>query len=184
MSRAVTSRVLLALLAVAVAGCGSIPYPAQAGSSELSLEGTSLSVTTNGQIALHASLPSGAAAAVRWSIVSGTNAASLGQGQIDASGTYTAPGALSADRILVEIQAALAGHPQTTASLYLAVHPGLVQPLLPQNVALTPSAAVDVTAQIAEVNAGQVKWSLASTPNGQPSATGALGTLSGPQCRR
>ncbi|MGA8108962.1 MAG: hypothetical protein WB974_05985 [Acidobacteriaceae bacterium] len=184
MSRAVTSRVLLALLTVAVAGCGSIPYPAQAGSSELSLEGTSLSVTTNGQIALHASLPSGAAAAVRWSIVSGTNAASLGQGQIDASGTYTAPGALSADRILVEIQAALAGHPQTTASLYLAVHPGLVQPLLPQNVALTPGAAVDVTAQIAEVNAGQVKWSLASTPNGQPSATGALGTLSGPQCRR
>jgi hypothetical protein len=184
MRRPWKSRLLLALLTVSVSGCGSIQFPAQAGSAEFSLQATALSVSTNGQVALHATLPSGAAAAVRWSIASGTNVASLGQGQIDASGVYTAPGALSSDSVSVEIQAALREHPQTTASLYLAVRPGFVQPLLPQNLALTPGATADVTAQIAEVDAGNVKWSIASTASGAASLSGALGTLSGSQCRR
>jgi len=60
-----------------------------------------------------------------------------------------------------------------------------VQPLLPQNVALTPGATADVTAQIAEVDAGNVKWSLASSPAGEASsANGALGSLSSPSCQR
>lgn len=175
---------LLTLLAFAAAGCGSINFPAEAGIGQLSLNAAALSVGTNGQIALHATLPSGEPAAVRWSLLSGTNAASLGQGHIDSNGLYSAPGALSADRISVEVEAALASNPQETATLYLTVVPGFVQPLLPQNLALTPGATADVSAQIAEVNAGNVKWSLSSAPGGEASVSGALGTLSGSQCRR
>jgi hypothetical protein len=184
MGRRLTSRLLLAVLALVVAGCGSINYPAEAGSGSFALNAASLTVGTNGQLVLHATFPSGEAAPVTWSIASGNNAASLGQGHIDTTGVYTAPGSLSADSISVQVRAALQGDPQNTESLYLAVRPGFVQPLLPQNMTLTPGATADVTAQIAEVNAGNVKWSLASTPGGEASSSGALGTLSDTRCQR
>ncbi|HEX4037118.1 MAG TPA: hypothetical protein VHX37_03590 [Acidobacteriaceae bacterium] len=184
MGRRLTSRLLLAVLPLIAAGCGSINFPAEAGSGSFALGAASLTVGTNGQLALHATLPSGAPAAVTWSIASGNNAASLGQGHIDATGVYTAPGSLSADSISVQIRAALEGDAQNTESLYLVVHPGFVQPLLPQNMALTPGATADVTAQIAEVNAGNVKWSLGSAPGGETSSSGALGTLSDTRCQR
>jgi hypothetical protein len=41
-----------------------------------------------------------------------------------------------------------------------------------------------VTAQIAEVDAGTVKWRLASAPSGAENATGTLGSLSGSECQR
>jgi hypothetical protein len=185
MGRALTSRLLLALLAAGVAGCGSLTYPAQAGNGSFSLRASSVAVGTNGQVALEALLPSGDGAAVRWRIASGTNAASLGQGHVDVDGIYTAPGSLSADSVTVRVEAALESDAGSTASLTIEVHPGFVQPLLPQNVALTPGAAADVTAQIAEVDAGSVKWRLATAPGGEESAaSAALGTLSGGDCQR
>ena len=184
MGRRVTSRLLLAVLAIAVAGCGSINYPAEAGSGDLSLTATAMSVGTNGQITFHAALPSGEPAAVQWQIVSGSNASSLGQGHIDAAGVYTAPGSVSTDGAAIEIQAVLTHNRQVTASLYVVVHPGFVQPLLPQNLALTPGTTADVTAQIAEVDAGNVKWSLTNLPGGEASNSGALGTLSSSRCQR
>lgn len=180
-----TSRWLLLWVALGVAGCGSVRYPAAAANGAFSITASATSVATNGQAELRAFLPSGEAAPVTWRIVSGTNAATLGQGHIDATGLYTAPGSLSADSISVRVEAALSADPQSIASLVLSVHPGFVQPLLPQNLALTPGAGADVTAQIAEVNAGTVKWSLASTPDGaEESTNGALGTLSDLGCRR
>lgn len=180
-----TSRWLLAVLCLAMAGCGSINYAAQAGDGSFSLSAASLSVGTNGQIALHAILSSGDAAAVTWRIASGTNAGSLGQGHIDETGIYTAPGSLSADSVSVRVEAALESDPAITASLMIAVHPGFVQPLLPQNVALTPGATADVTAQIAEVNAGSVKWSLANSLTGETNtAAETLGSLSSSECQR
>lgn len=185
MARAVLTRVVLALLAVVVAGCGSIDFPAQAGTGRFALSASALSVGTNGEIALHAVLPSGEAAPVVWSIASGTNAPSLGEGHIDATGTYTAPGSLSLDAVEVRIEAKLQSDPTNTASLTIAVHPGFVQPLLPQNMALTPGTTAEVTGQIAEVDAGLVKWSLASSSIGGVSApAGVLGTLSNASCQR
>ncbi|HEX4311951.1 MAG TPA: hypothetical protein VHZ25_18115 [Acidobacteriaceae bacterium] len=179
-----TSRLLLASLALGVAGCGSINYAAQAGDGSFALSAASLSLGTNGQIALHAILPSGDAAPVTWKIISGTNAPTLGQGHVDASGIFTAPGSLSADSVDVRIQAALQSVPQSTAVVTLTVHPGFVQPLLPQNMALTAGATADVTAQIAEVNAGSVKWSLASAATGdEASASASLGMLSSSECQ-
>ncbi len=184
MGRAFTSRLALAALALGVAGCGSINYAAKAPNGSFALRTSGTSVATNGQVALQAVLPSGDPAPVSWRIASGTNAPSLGQGRVDASGVYTAPGSLSADSVTVRVEASLGNDGGSTASLAIAVHPGFVQPLLPQNVALTPGASADVTAQIAEVDAGSVKWRLASAPGGEDIATGALGTLSGSECRR
>lgn len=185
MNRALPGRLLLALLASLAAGCGSVNYPGAAGSSGLSLHAAGTSVSTNGQVALHATLPSGEAAPVVWRIASGTNSPTLGEGHVDATGTYTAPGSLSADHATVSVEAVLRTNPQVAASLVLTVEPGFVQPLLPQEMALPPGATAEATAQIAEVNAGNVKWSLASTPSGeQPSPSGVLGTLSNTGCRR
>jgi hypothetical protein len=183
-TRAALPRLALAALALAVAGCGTMDFPATAGTANLSITASAVSVGTNGAIALHAALPSRDAAPVRWSIVGGTNAATLGQGQIDPDGIYTAPGSISADQISVRVQAAVAGDPAATSSITLLVHPGLVQPLLPQNVALTPGATTEVTAQIAEVDAGQVKWSLGISPSGGSTGSGVLGTLSASDCQR
>ena len=171
-------------LALALAGCGSMDYPAQAAGGGLSISASALSVATNGEIALHASPASGQAAPVQWKIVSGTNSPALGQGHIEPTGVYRAPGSLSADSMAVRIEARLQSNPATWGALTLIVHPGFVQPLLPQNVALTPGASAEVTAQIAEVDAGNVSWSLgASQAGGQP-ANGTLGTLSNSACRR
>jgi hypothetical protein len=182
MARSLPGRLLLASLALGVSGCGSINYAAQAGDGSFALRASATSVATNGQVALQAVLPSGESAPVAWQIASGTNAASLGQGHIDANGIYTAPGSLSADSITVRLEATISSEAKSTASLAVTVHPGFVQPLLPQNVALTPGATAEVTAQIAEVNAGSVNWRLAGTPTGPENP--ALGTLSGSECRR
>jgi hypothetical protein len=184
MRHPLTSRLLLAGLGLSLAGCGSINYAAQARDGSFALRAAGDSVATNGQIAVQALLPSGDAAPVTWQIASGTNAASLGQGHISADGIYTAPGSLSADNVTVRVQATLANSATSSASLLIAVHPGFVQPLLPQNVALTPGTTTEVTAQIAEVDAGNVKWRLATTPAGTESPGFPLGTLSGSECQR
>lgn len=172
------------VLALAAAGCGTMQSPAGAASSDFSITASSLSVSTNGQAVLRAELPSGATAPVQWSIGSASNAALLGQGHIDAGGVYTAPGSLSANNVPVRIEARLLNNPGSAASITLLVHPGFVQPLLPQDLALTPGATAEVTAQIAEVNAGQVTWSLADSPASPSSSTATLGTLSGSSCQR
>ncbi|MGC2621035.1 MAG: hypothetical protein WA414_18475 [Acidobacteriaceae bacterium] len=159
-------------------------FPQAKGNAAFSINASALSISTNGQIALHASLPSGDPARVVWRIDSGTNAPALGQGHIEATGVYAAPGSISADEISVRLEAALQSDPTSTNSVTLLVHPGFVQPLLPQNVALTAGASAQVTAQIAEVDAGQVKWSLAASPSGGSIPAEALGTISSSDCQR
>jgi hypothetical protein len=185
MTRFPQSRWLLLFLALGAAGCGSVTGPALAGSGGLTLSASADSIATNGQVEVRAFSDTGEAAPVVWRLASGTNAATLGQGHIDATGLYTAPGSLSADTMMVRIEAALRGDPKSTAALTLTVHPGFVQPLLPQNVALSPGASAEVTAQIAEVDAGSVKWSLTEAPGGGgASMNGALGTVSDLGCQR
>lgn len=167
-----------------MAGCGTMTFPAQAGGG-VALSASATSVSTNGQVALRATGPMGETEAVTWSIVSGTNAPALGQGQIDATGIYTAPGSLSSDEETVRVEARLRSDPADAVSTVLTVRPGFVQPLLPQDMALTPGASAQVTAEIAEVNAGNVNWSLAASPAGsEATPAGTLGTLSGSWCQR
>lgn len=179
------TRLLLLPLALVLAGCGTMNFPARAGGSGLVIAASSSTVSTNGQVALRASGPLGDSPAVHWSIASGTNAAALGQGSVDARGIYTAPGSLSADSVTVRIEARQRSDPANAAWTTLTVKPGFVQPLLPQDAALTPGAVAQVTAEIGEVNAGRVTWSLSTAATGgQTLPAGVLGTLGGESCQR
>ena len=185
MARKILTRLLLGVLALAVAGCGTMNLPARAGIGMLTIAASSSSVATNGQIALRATGPMGETPAVTWSVVSGSNAAALGQGSVDAVSVYTAPGSISADSVTVRIEAKPTDDPADVAWTTVTVKPGFVQPLLPQDVALTPGATAEVTAEIAEVNAGDVSWSLSAAPQGGSSLpAGVLGALGGSACQR
>lgn len=115
-----------------------------------------------------------------WSIAGGDNASSLGEGHIDAAGRYTPPSALSQNTVRVQIAAKLIDDPLTTATSVVAVTPGFVQSLLPENASLTGGATIEATAEIAEVNAGSVHWSLSSDAANESDK----GTLSNASCQR
>ena len=164
-----TPRIALASasLLLLAAGCGTGQLSGIARSTgALAITPSSSTISTNGQVRLTALLPSGEPASVRWSIADGENAPSLGEGQVDASGVYTPPGALSRNSVLVHIQARLDGNPSAIATVGINVTPGFVQSLLPENAALTSGAILEATAEISEVNAGSVKWALSSSPSG------------------
>ncbi len=167
-------------LLVFVAGCGVSQYGATSANGAFSIAASTSSVNSAGQIKFSARLPSGDKAAVVWSVAGGDNASSLGEGRIDQSGVYTPPTALSEDTARIEIAAHLKNDPLEVASTVVSVTPGFVQSLLPENAALTERSTLEATAEIAEVNAGAVHWSLSgSGPRGSD-----LGTLSNTSCQR
>ena len=177
---------LSASLLLVAAGCGTSQLSGIAASSGgLSITPSTTSVNSSGQVKLTALLPSGESASVHWSISDGENAPSLGQGHVDPSGNYTPPGALSRNSIQVHVQAHLDGDPSAIATAAINVTPGFVQSLLPENAALSAGATLEATAEIAEVNAGTVKWTLSPSPSGVSAADNAanLGTIDHASCQ-
>jgi hypothetical protein len=184
MFSAAQARLLLAPALMAMAGCGTMSFAPQAGNGAFSIAASATSINTNGQVTLSAKLPSGAPAEVQWAVAGGRNSPVLGEGHVDANGVYTPPNALSLDAVEVQIRAQLKSDPTATATETITVHPGFVQPLLPQNAALTPGSALEVKGQIAEVSSGKVEWSLSTSPSGNGGQDDALlGSLSSPECR-
>ncbi len=120
---------------------------------------------TNTPDQLTATLTSGAATGVAWSIVDGQNEPSIGQGSIDRNGLYTPPPLLSRDAVNVEVKASSENDALNSATYVLTVTPGFVQSLTPENATLAPGGSIRVTGEIAEVNSGAVHWSLAATAN-------------------
>jgi hypothetical protein len=170
---------LLPCLLLSIAGCGVGQFSGlSANSGAFSIASSANAIQTNGRVHFTALLSSGEPANVSWSIAEGENASSLGEGHIDAKGLYTPPSALSLDHVQIRILATLKSDPSSQASEMVTVTPGLVQSLLPENAALTPGSAVEVTAEIAEVNAGSVDWSL-----NQPSSNQASGALTNTSCQ-
>jgi hypothetical protein len=162
-----------------MAGCGVGQFSGlSTNNGAFSIATSTNAVQTNGKVQFTALLSSGVPAAVNWSVAEGENASSLGEGHIDANGIYTAPSALSLDHVQVRILATLKSDPTSEASEMLTLSPGLVQSLLPENAALTPGSAVEVTAEIAEVNAGAVDWTL-----NQPSSSSPSGVLTNSSCQ-
>ncbi len=171
----------LSALLVVVAGCGVGQYGTVSAGGAFSIAADSSTANTNGQVRFLAQLPSGESAAVIWSVTGGDNASSLGEGHIDSNGVYTPPAALSQDTVQIHVTAALKNDPSEMATASLRVTPGFVQSLLPENASLAAGATLEATAEIAEVNAGAVRWSLSSTD----AASGAdKGTLSNQSCER
>ena len=168
------------LLLVFIAGCGVGQFSSVSANGAFSVSASASTVNSNGQVQFSAQLPSGEAAPVKWSIVSGDNASSLGEGHIDGNGLYTPPSALSQDIVRIQVAANLKNDPAEAASKVVSVTPGFVQSLLPENATLSAGATVEATAEIAEVNAGSVHWSLsAENSNG-----GDEGSLVNESCQR
>ncbi|MGB7189279.1 MAG: hypothetical protein WBD10_04030 [Acidobacteriaceae bacterium] len=174
------SGLALATILVLLAGCGVGQFGTASANGIFSVSALQAATTSNGQIQFSARLSSGDPAPVSWSVSGGDNASSLGEGHIDATGLYTPPSALSQDTVHIQITARLKDDPAEAATESVRVTPGFVQSLLPENASLAAGATLEATAEIAEVNAGSVHWSLATNaPAG--SDTGTLGNAS---CRR
>lgn len=166
------------VLLVLLAGCGVGQFDTASANGIFSLSSTSSAVSSNGQVQFSASLPSGEAAPVLWS-VTGDNAPSLGEGHIDGKGLYTPPSALSQNTVTVQVTARLKSDPKEVAGKVLRITPGFVQSLLPENASLSSGASLEATAEIAEVNEGAVRWSL----SGNLGSGSDLGTLSNTSCQ-
>jgi hypothetical protein len=170
------------LLLLLVAGCGAVSSTAGAGTGTLliSADKSTLDTTTIDQ--LNARLSSGAPAGVKWTILFGQNDPTLGQGSISPNGVYTPPPLLSRDEIQVQIAAALREEPSATANYVLTVTPGFVQVLTPETASLAPGGTVQVRGEIAEVNAGSIRWSLGTTAGGQIDPGDSYGSIGETRC--
>jgi hypothetical protein len=167
---------ILPPLLLTIAGCGVGQFNGvSAIAGVFSIVSSANSIQTNGRVQFTATLANGKPAAVTWSVASGENAQSLGEGHIDATGLYTPPSALSRDSAEIRVLATLKSDATAQASDLIIVTPGFVQSLLPENAALTPGSSAEVTAEIAEVGAGSVDWALSNT---------AAGVLTNSSCTR
>jgi hypothetical protein len=136
--------------------------------------------TSGGVVEQFSATLGGNAANVNWSVSGGD--ASAGPGTINASGQYTPPGYLTADRVQVTVTAKLATNPSTTASVPLTVTPGFLQPLTPENAALGATGTVTITGYIAEAGGTTgVNYAVAGTSTG---SSGGQGSLGSPSCTR
>jgi hypothetical protein len=166
----------LPALLLLLAGCGVGQYDSASTQGAFSIAASSSAINSNHQIQFSALASSGDAVPVVWSVAGGDNASSLGEGHISATGLYTPPAALSQDMVRIQIAAQLKSDPLQTTSQVVSITPGFVQSLLPENAALTAGATLTATAEIAEINAGTVNWSITGSGNDP-------GTLSNASCR-
>jgi hypothetical protein len=183
---------LLAPALLFAAGCGNGLVNANSSNSAFSVTPSVAAIDTNCAgcnatnvqgISVHqltATLTNGRPAEVTWS-VSGGDAAS-GPGSISASGQYTPPSYLTADRAEVVVTATLAANLSLRAYSVLTVTPGFLQPLTPENAALGANGSVAITGFLAEAGGTTgINFELANSPNGQ---SGGQGSLSAASCQR
>ena len=177
---------------IALAGCGTAGVAANSaiaafrvspGAATIDTNCTGCNATSHQGLPIHrfsAALANGSAAPVTWSVSGGDTVA--GPGQIDAAGEYTPPSYLTADRVEVVVTAHLAGDPGGVAGARIAVTPGFLQPLTPQNIALGANGTVTVTGKLAVAGGSAgIEFALAGAPTG--AGTGE-GTLSPTVCQR
>jgi hypothetical protein len=185
---------LLAPALLFAAGCGNGLVSANSSNAVFSVTpgGSAIDTNctgcnaTNAQGALvhqyTATLTGGGAAEVAWSVAGGD--ATSGPGSINASGQYTPPSYLTADRADVVITATLTANPSLRAYSVLTVTPGFLQPLTPENMALGASGSVTVTGVLAEAGGtAGIDFELANSASGQGQA-GVQGSLGGVSCQR
>jgi hypothetical protein len=165
-------------LLLLAAGCGAVG--ASPGGLLINAEKATLDTTHTDQFT--ARLTSGAPASVKWTIAAGQNDASLGQGTINANGTYTPPPLLSRDQVQVQVTATSRTDPAVTATYPLTVTPGFVQVLTPETASVAPGGTVQVRGEIAEVNSGSIRWMLSTTPAGESDPGDSYGSVGETRC--
>src|ERR1700761_4476049 len=98
-------QLLAPALSLLVAGCGAVSSATSSTPGALAVTAAKSAIDTTNTDQLSARFFSGETASVKWSIASGENDPSLGQGSISAAGVYSPPALLSRDRIQVRITA-------------------------------------------------------------------------------
>ena len=131
-----------------------------------------------------ATLSGGGAATVTWTVSGGD--ANSGAGSITSSGQYIPPSYLTADRVRVAVTATLesntASSTAATATAVLTITPGFLQPLTPENAALSANGQVTITGYLAEAGGSAgINYTLSNTSTG---ATGGQGSLGLVNCQR
>ncbi len=188
----IVGSLLAAPLFISLAGCGTATATANnvnaafaisPGAATLDTNCTGCNATGAHGLPVHrlvAALANGAAAQVTWSVSGGDPMA--GPGRISATGEYTPPGYLTADRAQVVVTARLASDPRITASAGITVTPGFLQSLTPGNLALGANGTVTVTGKLA-VAGGRagIRFALANTAGGSGTGQGTLGATT---CQR
>jgi hypothetical protein len=140
--------------------------------------GTNSSGSTYEQFS--ATLTSGGAASVTWSLSGGDTVA--GAGSISSSGQYTPPGYLTADSVSVTVTATLASNTSDKATATVTVTPGFLQPLTPENAALGANGTLTITGYIAEAGGTDgINYAVSSSATGSGGGEGSVGT---PSCVR
>jgi hypothetical protein len=184
--------ILLGPAIAALAGCGAATVTANSSNATFALTPGVAAIDTNctgcnatdahGQ-PVHkfaATLANGTAAQVNWS-VSGGDAIS-GAGTINSHGQYSPPSYLSADHVQVTVTARLASNPNIVATAQIAVTPGFLQPLTPENVAVGANGGVVLSGRLAEVGGNtQIHFAVANTATGSGGGAGSLGVTN---CQR
>lgn len=183
---------LAAPLLMLLAGCGTATVTANSANTAIAISPGAATIDTNCTECnasnarglpvqrFTARLAHGGAARVTWSVSGGDTVA--GAGSISASGEYTPPSYLTADRVAVMVTARLAANPRLSASSQITVTPGFLQPLAPENVALGANGTVTVTAKLALAGGSAgIHFALANTAAGSGSGQGTLGVTT---CQR
>jgi hypothetical protein len=181
---------LLAPALLVVAGCaggGVIASPTNAsfsiapGTASIDTNCTGCNATNSKGVSVErfsATLPSGDPAPVTWSLSGGD--ASSGRGSITATGQYTPPSYLTADRVQVVVTATL--NSTTKATAVLTLTPGFLQPLTPENAALANNGQTTITGLLAEAGGYEaISFALSNTASG---STGGQGSLGPTNCQR
>jgi hypothetical protein len=124
-----------------------------------------------------ATLSSGGAATVTWSVSGGD--ASSGPGTISASGQYTPPGYLTANSVQVKVTATLTTGTGSASSATVTVTPGFLEPLSPENAALGANGSVTVSGYIAEAGGTTgINYAISNSATGSSGGQGTLGSTS------
>ena len=171
--------VLLAPALLALAGCGGSSSSSTSNGAFTISPGsgtidTNCTGCNNGSVEqFAATLSSGGAAAVTWSLSGGD--ARGGKGSITSGGAYTPPGFLTADSVKVTVTASLVSNPSSTASATLTITPGFLQPLSPENAAVGAGGTLTITGVLAEAGGTtKINYTVADTATGSGGGQGTV----------
>ena len=180
-----------AVVLVFLAGCGGDAVTTNSANAIFSISPGSAQIdtnctgcNTNAAHGAHANqfvaiLNSGGAAPVVWSVTGGDPVS--GHGIISPAGLYTPPNYLTKDHVQVVVTAALRSNPAVRASATIAITPGFLQPLTPENLAVGAGGTAIITGLLAEAGgSASIHFALRSDATG---AKAELGTLSATSCQ-
>ncbi len=174
----------------ALAGCAGAPsggssnaaFSISPGTAAIDTNCTGCNTTNSSGATLEqfsATLSGGGAASVTWSVSGGD--ANSGPGTITTSGQYTPPPYLTANSVQVTVTATLTSDTGagSTVNATVTITPGFLQPLTPENVALSTDGTVTITGYIAEAGGTTpINYAVSSTSTGSGSGQGSVGSSS------